>query len=295
MWDYIKFYNQLIIPDTEDASYIFEQHLKNDVEQLVNEIPELKSKITVYKQAQAKLYQARELIELAMRSLPGASTFMDRQALAANTTSSLFDKSLLQLDPVEKADKIAKRGYKLVFEASQLCPEDVPNIPHQTKRITDVLTLLTNYRGYRLKIESTLRTQLNPRLNSLENQINKAKYHFEQRTIDWVDHQILLLEAHLRTNGCLLDQNLDREISMLRMGSRAAIAAVADETTGRVAVDDALEISTDGTPLPEYQTDGSTESDSSGENTLHEVLVPPVLCDLPSYANHYLPPPAYTR
>ena len=37
---------------------------------------------------------------------------------------------------------------------------------------------------------------------------------------------------------CLIDQNLDREISMLRMGSRAAIAAVAEETSGRVTVDD---------------------------------------------------------
>lgn len=280
----------------EDASYLFEQHLKNDVEQLTKDIPDIKSKISIYKQAQSKLYQARELIEIAMKSLPGASTFMDRQALAVNASSSLFDKSLLKLDPIEKADKIAKHGYQLVFEASQLCPEDVPNIPHQTKRITDVLTLLTNYRGYRLKIESTLRTQLNPRLNGLENQFNMAKYHFEQRTIDWIDHQILLLEAHLRTNGCLLNQNLDREISMLRMGSRAAIAAVAEETTGRVAVDDALDISTDDTgPLPEYQTDSSTTSDSSRDNSLHEVLVPPVVCDLPSYANHHLPPPAYTR
>lgn len=253
----------------------------------------MKLKIAQHKEAQSKLYRARELIELAMKSLPGASTFMDRQALAS---SSFFDKTLLQLDPIEKTDKIAKQGYQLVLEAHHLCPNDVPFIPHQTAKVTDVLSLLTEYRGYRLKIEFTLRTQLNPRLTSLENAYTKAKYNFEQRTIDWVDHQILLLEAHLRINGCLLDQTLDRELSILRMGSRAAIAAVAEETTGRVAVDDALDISTDDMgPLPEYQTDGTASSSDTSVETLHEPIVSSIVSDLPSYVSHHPPPPAYTR
>lgn len=309
-------YDQVIIPDSEDVSYVFGQHLKSDVEQLALDIPDIKSKIDTYKIAQAKLYEARELIETAMKSLPGASTFMDRQAIVAsssNNSHSLFGKaaaiSTSFMDPIKKADKIAQESYQLVLEASKICP-DVPNIPNQQYKANEsnVILYLTGYRGYRLKIESTLRTRVNPRLHGFENQLNMAKYHFEQRTIEWIDHQIITLEAHLRTNGCLVNENLDREISMLRMGSRAAIAAVAEETSARVTVDDALDISTDdGGPLPEYQSDGSTTSSSSGRNSTDEtmgVVEPPHPnhCDhqnsnLPSYAinNNNQLPPAYTR
>lgn len=289
--------------------------MKSDVEQLSIDIPTIKSKIEKYKLAQSKLYEARELIETAMKSLPGASTFMDRQAIAASSISNnntIFGKTVAisssVMDPIKKADKIAQQSYSLVLEASKICPEDVPNIPNQQHKSTEsnVILYLTGYRGYRLKIESILRTQVNPRLNGLENQLNMVKYHFEQRTIEWIDHQIITLEAHLRTNGCLLNENLDREISMLRMGSRAAIAAVAEETSGRVTVDDALEITTDdGGPLPEYHSDDSTASNSSSSSdTIDETnieLNQPIQCDnnLPSYAinnnNQRAPPPAYTR
>jgi hypothetical protein len=324
-------YNEIIIPDDQDSSYVFEQHLKKDVEQLSLDIPEIKSKIEIYKLAQAKLYQGRELIETAMKSLPGASTFMDRQAIVASSSQSqsnsnnLFGKTVEALsssmeDPIKRADKIAQQSYQLIKEASQICP-DVPNISHiATDNHHNVVLILTNYRGYRLKIESTLRTQVNPRLHGFENQLNMSKYHFEQRTIEWIDHQIITLEAYLRTNGLLENENLDEEISRLRMGSRAAIAAVAEETSGRVTVDDALEISTaDDSVLPEYQTDssatnsgsdgggGSGRNSSTSTNTTSEE-VPPVLCDnsnsnLPSYAinssssssNSNSQPPAYTR
>ncbi|KAK4518105.1 uncharacterized protein ATC70_001456 [Mucor velutinosus] len=323
-----QLYDQVIIPDAEDASFIFEQHLKRDVQQLAADIPTMKENIKTYTQAQAKLYQARELIETAMKSLPGASTFMDRQAIVAsqnnNHSSSIFGKSAVAIsstiaDPIKNAEKIAQQSYQLVQEAHDIC-DDVPNIPTSTvqKGESNVVYILTNYRGYRLKIEYTLRTQVNPRLHGFENQLSTAKYHYEQRVIEWIDHQIITLEAYLRTNGCLVNENLDVEISRLRMGSRAAIAAVASEVSGRVTVDDVLEIASasDHGVLPEYEQhsdNSSTTSDSS--NSSHASHPQPdipnnaVQCDmmnLPSYADEQrpqsttsttateLPPPAYT-
>jgi hypothetical protein len=250
-----------------------------------------------------------------MKSLPGASNFMDRQAIVASNSNnnSIFGKTVSMstsvMDPIKKADKIAQKSYQLVLEASKICP-DVPNIPNQQHKSTEsnVILYLTGYRGYRLKIESILRTQLNPRLHGFENQLNMSKYHLEQRTIEWIDHQIITLEAHLRTNGCLVNENLDREISMLRMGSRAAIAAVAEETSGRVTVDDALEITTDdGGPLPEYHSDNNSTTESSSNpgssrnSTEDDIVNIPQQCNnLPSYATNSSssssqPPPAYTR
>ena len=198
----------MIIPDTEDSNYVFEQRVKADVNQLKQDIPDISAKIKTYKLAQLKLYEARELIETAMKSLPGASTFMDRQAIVASSSNnhSIFSKTMAisssVMDPIKKADTIAQQSYRLVFEASEICP-DVPNIPSQKHKNgeTNVIIYLTGYRGYRLKIESTLRTQVNPRLHGFENQLGMAKYHFEQRTIEWIDHQIITLEAHLRING----------------------------------------------------------------------------------------------
>ncbi|KAI8066139.1 hypothetical protein BDF21DRAFT_427185 [Thamnidium elegans] len=264
-------YDQVVVPGTED---IFEQHLRNDVEQLNIEIPDIESKIKLYKQAQTKLYKARELIDIAMKTLPGSTSFMDKQALSnVNSHAAISGYSFKNAwDPISKANELSQRGYKLVKVASELCPDDVPNIPNTTNFANDdVLRLLTNYRGYRLKIESVLRKQLNPRLNSFENQLVMSKYHFEQRTVEWVDRQVTFLESYLRANGFLENQNLDREISMLRMGSRAAVTAVA-EASDRVTVDDALNISTeDNGALPEYEYNGSL---------LH---------------NNDLPPPAYSR
>jgi hypothetical protein len=273
-----------------------------------------------------------------MKSLPGASTFMDRQAIVAshyhnsNNNNSLFGKSGIAaisstvVDPIKNADKIAQQSYQLVHEAAMIC-DDVPQIPTTTikKGESNVVFILTNYRGYRLKIEYTLRTQVNPRLNQFENQLSSTKYHYEQRIIEWVNHQIITLEAHLRTNGCLVHESLDREISMLRMGSRAAIAAVASEASGRVTVDDVLEIASASDQygvLPEYEersTSSSSNSTSSSHHEDHPELIsetPAVVvgCELattnssnaqlPSYATTTttttdqtsdFPPPAYTR
>jgi hypothetical protein len=272
-----------------------------------------------------------------MKSLPGASTFMDRQAIVAsynhNSSSSIFGISGIAaasssvVDPIKNAEKIAEQSYQLVREAAMIC-DDVPNIPFTAiqKGESNVIFILTNYRGYRLKIEYTLRTQVNPRLNQFENQLASTKYHYEQRVIEWIDHQIITLEAHLRTNGCLINESLEREISMLRMGSRAAIAAVASEASGRVTVDDALDIASASDHhgvLPEYEEHSMTSSSnsSSGRNSSsshhedHPELIseaPDVIagCELvnigsnvqlPSYATTTtdqtsdFPPPAYTR
>lgn len=89
-------------------------------------------------------------------------------------------------------------------------------------------------------------------------QLAVSKYHLEQKTIEWIDQQVLLLETILRENGVLDNVNLEGEIARLRMGSNAAIAAVAAEASGRVTVDDVLEVGPPSVeverngPLPEY-------------------------------------------
>ncbi|KAI8339830.1 hypothetical protein BD560DRAFT_412540 [Blakeslea trispora] len=317
-------YDEVILPDTEDSTYLFEQHLKKDVEQLAESLPDIKQKIDIYTQVQSKLYKARDLIETAMKSLPGASAFMDRQAIVANhnnNSNSLFSKSAIiasTMDPIKNAEKVAQKAYALVTEAHEIC-QDVPNIPTECNDHTNVISILTNYRGYRLKIEYTLRTQVNPRLHSFENQLASTKFHYEQRSIEWVDYQIITLESYLKTNGCTID--IDREISQLRVGSRAAIAAVASEASGRVTVDDVLDVqpvSDIGATLPEYEEQPQSAT-SSGRNSLSSHSLgnntPPSthmthltqhhagLCDplsmvgLPSYASEHteLSPPAYSQ
>ncbi|CAO3595511.1 unnamed protein product [Absidia cylindrospora] len=270
-------YDEIVPITPDDPSHIIERHLKDEVSQLSDDIPQIEKDIKSHSGAQKKLYEARELMEQAMMTLPGATTFLDRQALAGHGSTgqhSLFMKSPalstmmdITVPSLKDAEKLASEAYGLELEASKLC-KDVPLIPNSTfNRDDNVISVLTAYRGYRLKIESILRTQLNPRLNKLQSQLAITKYHYEQKTIEWIDQQIIMLEDLLRRNGCLQNVNLDREISMLRMGSNAAIVAVAAETSGRVTVDDALEVVTQSNAdverngvLPEYSANARGDS-----------------------------------
>jgi hypothetical protein len=220
--------------------------------------------IKEYQKAQKMLYEARESIETAMKSLPGATKFLDRQGI---TSRHDYNKNPADTSfSVKTSDALAQKAYTLVHEASELCA-DVPVIPVSAiGKGESVILTLTNYRGYRLKIESILRRQLNPRLHQFENQLSVARYQYEQRLIEWIDHQIITLEMHLRVNGVLQD-NLEREISMLRMGSRAAIVAVASEATGRITVDDALDITAENA-LPQYTNGSSSTTASSSSSSL---------------------------
>jgi hypothetical protein len=78
------------------------------------------------------------------------------------------------------------------------------------------MTVLTAYRGYRLKIETILRIKLNPQLSKLQDQLTATKYQYEQKTIDWMDQQIIMLEDWLRHHGRLQNMDLDREMDLLR-------------------------------------------------------------------------------
>ncbi|KAI8343930.1 hypothetical protein BC941DRAFT_343114 [Chlamydoabsidia padenii] len=262
----------------DDSSQVIERHLKEEATQLASDIPKIEMDIKSHMAAQKKLYEARDLMEKAMMTLPGASTFLDRQALAGHASSgqqhSLFMKSPIlttmmdiTVPSLKDAEKLASEAYLLQSQASKLCKNAVPLIPSSSFNHDDnVISVLTAYRGYRLKVETILRTQLNPRLNKLQSQLAITKYHYEQKTIEWIDQQIIMLEALLRQNGCLENINLDREISILRMGSNAAIVAVAAETSGRVTVDDALEVNQSNAEverngvLPEYSENANTDS-----------------------------------
>lgn len=165
--------------------------------------------------------------------------------------------------------------------------------PHLLSPLDDnVISVLTAYRGYRLKVETILRTQLNPRLNKLQCQLAITKYHYEQKTIEWIDQQIIMLEDLLRQNGCLQNISLDREISILRMGSNAAIVAVAAETSGRVTVDDALEVNQSSAEverngvLPEYSENASTDSVAAAAHRSSSPMSSTSSADPISNSNH---------
>ncbi|CAO3599547.1 unnamed protein product [Absidia cylindrospora] len=259
------------VPDLpDDPAHVIERHLKSEVLQLANDIPQIEKDITSHSGAQKKLYESRDLMEKAMMTLPGATTFLDRQALAGHKTNgshSLFMKSSalssmldVTVPTLKDAEKLASEAYKLERHASKLC-KDVPLIPNSSfNRVDNVMTVLTAYRGYRLKIETVLRTQVNPRLSKLQCQLAITKYHLEQKTMEWIEQQIIILEHHLRRRGCLRNVNLDREIEMLRMGSTTAAA----ESNGRMTVDNALDVTRSTTTterngdLPAYSANASS-------------------------------------
>ncbi|KAI8074456.1 hypothetical protein BC940DRAFT_288302 [Gongronella butleri] len=274
-------YDEIIADSPDNSSQVIERHLKQEVIQLAENIPRIESEIDTHTRAQSKLYESRQLMEKAMMSLPGASTFLDRQALASHSsTSHLFGKSSVltamvdvTVPSLKDAERLATQAYDLEAQAARLCHQ-VPLIPSSNfSRDDNVMFVLTAYRGYRLKVETILRTQLNPSLSKLQSQLAMTKYHYEQKTIEWIDQQITILETLLRANGCLENVNLDREISMLRMGSNAAMVAVAAETSnGRITVDDALEV-TQSTAhvernglLPVYSADDDAATSSAPAN-----------------------------
>ncbi|KAI8329757.1 hypothetical protein BC941DRAFT_442358 [Chlamydoabsidia padenii] len=241
-------YDEIVPRNPDDPSYIIEQHLKEEVTQLAYDIPQIEKDIHSHSTAQKKIYESRELMEKAMMTLPGASMFLDRHAghrSTGNHPSTLFPTVLTNMTDIsvpslKDAEKLASEAYELELHASKLCKE-VPLIPSSSfNRDDNVVTVLTAYRGYRLKLETILRTKLNPQLQRLHQQLGVTKYQYEQKTIEWIDQQIIMLEYWLRQNGGLHNVNLNREISMLRMG--------------RVTIDDALETNdlAVAATLPEY-------------------------------------------
>jgi hypothetical protein len=131
-----------------------------------------------------------------------------------------------------------------------------------------ISVVLTSYRGYRLKIEALLRNFINPRVKLMQGDVTYARHSHESKRMEWVEQQLLLLEAVLRTQGRLQGVDIEPDLAAIRMGSHAA-AGTASELGGRVAVDDALEVGESSTsparngPLPEYHRE--QEQDTNNE------------------------------
>ncbi|KAI8384342.1 uncharacterized protein BYT42DRAFT_562188 [Radiomyces spectabilis] len=275
-------YDEVVPSAAYTSSTHTEQSLRTEVHDLAEAIPQIEHQIDTITQAQKKLYDARELMEKAMKTLPGAAAFLDRQAIASESNGSLFSKSgslgtiLNSGLSVKDADRLAQQAYQLQEDASKEC-DYVPLIPTTSiDKDENVTNILTSYRGYRLKLESLLRTQINPRLNKLQSQLAMTRYHHAQKTIEWIDQQIMILQNVLRENGFLKHVSLEREISILRMGSNAALVAVAAETSGRITIDDALEVDpatangleAENGALPQYSANGDSGSSDLTNATL---------------------------
>jgi len=217
----------------------------------------------------------------------------------------------------------------LVKDAVDLYPE-MPLIPDSSIAQNDTVSVvLTTYRGYRLKIEALLRNFINPRVKLMQGDVAYARHSHESKRMEWVEQQLLLLEAVLRTRGGLQGVDIEPDLASIRMGSHAA-AGSASELGGRVAVDDALELAESSTsparngPLPEYPKEQERSNDQHTDIMVAGPSRPPIEStnELPEYSrgsqvvdqwsstgihsvtvrrpsqseqdNHYDQPPAYT-
>ncbi|KAI9497875.1 hypothetical protein BDB00DRAFT_784391 [Zychaea mexicana] len=276
----------IVVPAISDnPGFDDEQTLKREVYHLQQSIPQIEADIDRYLIAQKELHDARESIAKAMMLLPGASAFVNRQTMVSygmnsSSSSETLDglyPSKMALDPsvaaTQDATKLAQDANEHLIHASDSC-DQVPllTIPSFGKD-DNVASALSAYRDCKMQIETLLRTKINPRYSQLQSQIAMSRIHFEQKTIEWVDKQITMLERVLRENGALKNVSLDREMGVLRMGSNAAMIAVAAEASGRVTVDDVLEVDSSTAeverngPLPVYSEDGGEGNIDDGITT----------------------------
>lgn len=166
-------------------------------------------------------------------------------------------------------------------------------------------SMLISYRTVKLEVESLLRTRINPRLNQLQTQLAISRYQYEQKTIEWINQQIRLLELVIRENGGLQNDSLEEEKAKLRMGSNAALIAVAAEASGRVTVDDVLEVETSeleverNGPLPEYSEErriyGYTELNGVDPGSISTLNEQYNAITLPAYSSHQAEPNGSTH
>lgn len=104
----------------------------------------------------------------------------------------------------------------------------------------------------------------------MQGDVTYARHSHELKRMEWVEQQLLLLEAVLRSQSRLQGVDIEPDLAAIRMGSHAA-AGTASELGGRVAVDDALEVGESSTsparngPLPEYPKE--QEPDANNETS----------------------------
>ncbi|CAO3675975.1 unnamed protein product [Umbelopsis ramanniana] len=250
--------------------------MKSEVLALESYIPQIEGKLEKCVEAQSRLYEARDSMETAMKSLPGAASILERQAMINNVgvgrggvrlgnLNVLLDMSV---SSTRDAEGFAEKSVQSVKDAVELYP-DMPMIPDSPISHSDTVSeVLTTYRGYRLKIESLLRNFINPRVKLMQGDFAYAKHSHESKRMEWVEQQLLVLEAVLRAQSGLQGIDIDPDMAAIRMGSNAA-AGSASELGGRVAVDDALDVAESNTsparngPLPEYHLEQETPTERS--------------------------------
>lgn len=110
----------------------------------------------------------------------------------------------------------------------------------------------------------------------MQGDVTYARHSHESKRMEWVEQQLLLLEAVLRSQSRLQGVDIEPDLAAIRMGSHAA-AGTASELGGRVAVDDALEVGESSTsparngPLPEYHK----EQEQGANNETNSVTAGP--------------------
>ncbi|KAI9316450.1 hypothetical protein BX666DRAFT_244002 [Dichotomocladium elegans] len=278
-------YNEVVPAISDNPFFANEQTLEREVAHLAHLIPKIEVDIREYKLAQKELHQARECLDKAINLLPGASTFLDRKALESCGIGSSRDAfrsqsmgTVLEASSptTHEVEELYKEARRHLVTASKVCKEvsklkvslidhDMHSGSHESL-LTSIDSLvvsavLTVCSTSKLEIENFLRTRINPHFSQLQTQLTVSRYHYEQKSIEWTLQQITILESVLRENGALKNNSLQHEMAVLRMGSNAAIMAIASQASSRVTVDDVLEVNSSETntdriePLPVYSKD----------------------------------------
>ncbi|KAI8976022.1 hypothetical protein BDB01DRAFT_728243, partial [Pilobolus umbonatus] len=208
----------------------------------------IEEKIKNYKNAQWKYQEARDRVESTIESIPGIHDILDRLVLINHKRISAIK---VDISAIKKTEEEIDRINTMLIRVNQLCP-DIPILPPPSLQ-DNTKDIFMHCRDYRLKIETILRTHINPTLSQLEGQLTLTKYKHDKKHIEWTEYLIVTLESYLRDNDCL-HVNVDKEINKLKMNSVAAhLAMVALENNERVTVDDVLEVMVEGC-LPEYDS-----------------------------------------
>ncbi|CDS04079.1 hypothetical protein LRAMOSA07034 [Lichtheimia ramosa] len=298
-------YDEVVPAISDNPLFAGEQHLKREVTHLAHNIPHFESDIQGYQMAQKELHASLDCLDKAIKLLPGASRFLDRQAMVTRGigTNDTFQQSMdleVSAPTAKDADDLVQQAQSHVLRASKSC-KDVSDIKSlAANQDMDVSSALKAYSALKHEIETLLRTRINPRFSQLQIQLSVSRCHYEQKTIEWTQQQINILETVLRENGALRNRSLDHEMAVLRMGSNAAIMTLSSEASGRVTVDDVLEVDTSEVetdrngPLPVYSPDGGSSSavvdsvaeSSSSSGALHGDSSNHRNVQLPAYSSH---------
>ncbi|RUS17376.1 hypothetical protein BC937DRAFT_90057 [Endogone sp. FLAS-F59071] len=201
-----QFYDDMFAEPDAAAENTIERILHEELERLRRIVPETQQRLDKLLAAQHLMYLAQDAMDKAMRLLPGAKGYLDLQVYGGPMHT-------------HSAEKKALESWQLVDKAHAVCPE-VPIIPHEPwhpSYMTDsIVKTLTSLRGYRLKVQSVLRTILAPAVRQVEPELLQLKSELERKPFEWLEERVRCIERVLRAQGKLVGVEVEAQRRWLR-------------------------------------------------------------------------------